>query len=326
MKLGRRHDRRGSKLTNLNIRRSFLFHVPRPLAAVIVALAVAAIAIAEILVSRVDGNIWLGPIYLVPITFAAWSLGSRPAIALGFLIVASHWATNSLYQYSPGGGDGIWNLAMRFLAILVVIGMLDIARRALEQEWLLARTDLLTGALNRQAFFETVASQVEEEGWYLLIYADLDGLKQLNDHQGHALGDQGLKSFAEGVKKSIRKGDLFARIGGDEFAICMRVRDEEAGHMVARRLNRTINAPDRQGDVSGLSCSLGALILPPGPRSIDTELKLADELMYGAKQAGTGLSAATACRRSGVICLPLPAGQEITGGKSQILRATERQA
>src|SRR3546814_20825784 len=77
-------------------------------------------------------------------------------------------------------------------------------------------------------------------GWSALIYADLDGLKQLNDQQGHDRGDESLKAFAGTVRRTIREGDVLARMGGDEFVIFMKLRDEEAGQAVARRLHQEI--------------------------------------------------------------------------------------
>jgi len=321
---GRSHERRDSKSTDLNLRLSFLFHVPEHIAWVIVTLGLTVTATAEILM---DKEIWFGPAYLLVITFTAWTISSRIAIALGFLVIAIHWAARdfAFYPYPYGQNYMAWNFAMRFVVVLIVVGMLAIARESLEREWRLARTDLLTGALNRQAFFETIQNQVDEEGWYVLTYADLDGLKRLNDEKGHDLGDQSLKGFSKCVKKCIRKGDLFARIGGDEFVIFMKVRDEEAGNVVAQRLDQAINLQDSDDD-NRLRCSLGVLILPPGPRSIDVELKLADKLMYAAKQAGGGLSLATAQYQSGGIQLAGPLGQETVTERSQVLRGADRQA
>lgn len=320
MIIGRRHERRHAKPTGFSLRLSFLFHVPRKHAWAIIVLGMGLTSAAEILTKH---DIWFGPAYLLVIAFAAWSLNARISVGLGFLVILLHWVAVGFSFYPFGETAATWNFLMRFVAVLVIIGMLSLARRTLEREWLLARTDTLTGALNRQAFFETIESQVDEAGWYTLVYADLDGLKSLNDKKGHARGDQALKAFAEGVKNQIRKGDLFARIGGDEFVIFLRVKDEESGHVVAQRLNKAINGKAPANDL-GLRCSLGVLILPPGPRGIDIELKLADKLMYNAKQSGAGLLTAVAQPRAGTINLPDSIELDNPDEMSPSLRVSDR--
>jgi diguanylate cyclase (GGDEF)-like protein len=159
----------------------------------------------------------------------------------------------------------------------------------------LARTDTLTGALNRQAFFELAAS-VDAARWRLLVYADLDGLKKLNDIHGHAAGDAYLQAYGSAVRKMIRRNDIFARIGGDEFVIFMSVKDKAAARGVAARLHKAMNSiPSGRRN---LSCSVGGLVVPPGEASIDDLVRSADNLMYEAKLRGACLQLGNA---SGVL-------------------------
>jgi diguanylate cyclase (GGDEF)-like protein len=149
----------------------------------------------------------------------------------------------------------------------------------------------LTGALNRQAFFESMVT-AHSRRWSLLAYLDLDGFKKLNDEFGHVAGDESLCAFATRVRKLIRDNDVFARIGGDEFLIYMDVSDEAAAKQVAVRLHLAINGVS--GDAQRrIRCSIGVLILPPGMRELDTGVRLADQLMYDAKQRGGSIAVAT---------------------------------
>jgi diguanylate cyclase (GGDEF)-like protein len=239
-----------------------------------------------------DAAVWFGPFYLVCIGYAAWSLGWRPALGVGLLSIASVLSINGLNLYPYGTIAALWNLGMRIVAVLMYIGLLDHARNSYAREWRLARTDPLTGALNRQAFFELAGAATSARGWRLLAYADLDGLKRLNDRSGHAVGDTCLKDYVRHVRTVIRKYDVFARIGGDEFVIYMRVRDEAAAKIVATRLHCEMNTIAARID-GDLRCSVGVLILPPGQRLIDREVRMADQLMYEAKQRGADLAAAT---------------------------------
>jgi len=237
------------------------------------------------------GEVWLGPVYLLIIGFAAWFLGWREALLTGLTCMTLTFSLNGLSLYPYGRAAALWNLAARVGIATLTIGLVERARRAYAKQWHLARTDPLTGALNRQAFFELMLS-VQRRGWSILAYLDLDGFKHLNDRDGHIAGDQCLKIFAERVKTLIRRKDIFARIGGDEFLIHMNIRNEAAAAQVALRLQLALNGVPRDAQ-RPLPCSIGLLILPPGLQDLDVEVRLADQLMYEAKQSGTSIAVAT---------------------------------
>ena len=232
-------------------------------------------------------DLWFGPGYLVVMCLAAWSLGWRAGQLTGIACMGLTFAINGVSLYPYGGADLAWNLAMRFGAISIVIAIVAGVRRAYVKEWWLARTDILTGALNRQAFFELGQQAVDDHGWRLLVFADLDGLKQVNDLQGHAAGDTCLRAYGSAVRKLIRRDDIFARVGGDEFVIFMSIKDESAGRTVAARLHQAMNCISTES--GKLNCSVGSLTVPPGEAPIDELVRSADNLMYKAKQRGAGL-------------------------------------
>ena len=238
-------------------------------------------------------ELWFGPVYLFVMCLAAWSLGWGAGQAVGIGCMALTFAINGVSLYPYGGAALAGNLAMRFAAVSVVIAVIAAMRRAYLREWYLARTDALTGAYNRQAFFELGGALCARSGWRLLVYADLDGLKAINDSRGHAAGDACLKLYAAGVRQTIRRDDVFARVGGDEFILFMRVRDEAAAHALAGRLHQAMNRIAAR-DGAPLRCSVGALAVPPGARSIDELVRLADDLMYRAKLRGACLELAIA--------------------------------
>jgi diguanylate cyclase (GGDEF)-like protein len=232
-------------------------------------------------------DLWFGPVYLVVICTAAWSLGWRPGQLTGVGCMVLTFAINGANLYPYTGGDFAWNLGMRFVAVSLIIAVIAGVRRAYVREWWLARTDNLTGALNRQAFFELASSTIDPHSWRLLVYADLDGLKKVNDVQGHAAGDACLKAYGAAVRKMIRRNDIFARVGGDEFLIFMSVKDEGAARAVASRLHKAVNLVS--AGRSSLKCSVGGLVVPPGDASMDDLVRSADNLMYEAKLRGACL-------------------------------------
>ncbi len=91
---------------------------------------------------------------------------------------------------------------------------------AIEKE---SRTDLLTGLLNRRGFEEKLEEERERSNRYghsfLILYLDMDNLKQLNDSKGHEIGDRALISIAKKMKKNCRSIDFIGRTGGDEFIV-----------------------------------------------------------------------------------------------------------
>jgi diguanylate cyclase (GGDEF)-like protein len=289
-------ERRSTLGAALASKLSFPIDMARSRAWAIVAFGICVIGISDVFTGHA---IWLGPVYLIIIGFAAWFLGWQKAVMVGVACMAVTLSANGLRLYPHGGAEAFWNLAVRIIAVLMIIALIDNARKLYEKQWLLARTDQLTGALNRQAFFEIANSIPHTETWSVLVFADLDGLKKLNDNEGHARGDLGLKVFSERVRKLIRKDDIFARIGGDEFLIYLTVKDETAGKAVTARLHQIMNEATATFSPE-LRCSIGALILAPGRRAIDREVQIADELMYEAKEIGASLRVATVreCRGS----------------------------
>ncbi len=177
-----------------------------------------------------------------------------------------------------------------------------IARVALEHEEIQremarqARTDPLTGLLNRRAFLEELPRRIdrlEREGTPgTLVYVDLDRLKLLNDSGGHETGDAALRRVAQLLRDSTRPSDLVARLGGDEFALWLDGADrltaaERADALVRAAATRlVVDTPD--GPVP-LGFSIGfAERLPGSFEDQDGLLRRADLAMYEAKRAGRG--------------------------------------
>jgi diguanylate cyclase (GGDEF)-like protein len=237
-------------------------------------------------------TLWFGPAYLFVMCLAAWCLGWRAGMAIGISSTALTFVVNGVALYPNGSAEIPWNLTARFLAIALVIAVVAGSRRAYVREWWLARRDPLTGVFNRKAFFELAEGFARSKSWRILLFADLDGLKGINDVHGHSAGDLALKTYAEAIRRNIRQNDLFARVGGDEFLIFMHVNDEASARAVAERLHRQMNyIPLQHGKHS--RCSLGALVIPPSEKKIDDLVRLADAAMYRAKFTGASLEIET---------------------------------
>ena len=159
-----------------------------------------------------------------------------------------------------------------------------------------ARTDPLTGLLNRRAFMDEARRRIDRldrEGLPgTLMFVDLDRLKPLNDRLGHEAGDEALVLVAELLRRTVRPSDLVARLGGDEFALWLDGSDELTAAERAEGLRtgcpRAL-AHLTLGETEGLTMSIGiACRAPGGGEELDSLLQRADQAMYSVKRAGRG--------------------------------------
>ncbi len=154
----------------------------------------------------------------------------------------------------------------------------------------LSLTDELTGLYNRRGFQTLIEMQFSiasryKKGIYLL-YADLDGLKTINDTYGHQEGDKALIETANLLKSNYRKSDIIARIGGDEFVVVPVGTSKDNVKIINTRLQKAIDSfNDKRKLVYNLSLSAGfAYYDPKNPCTADELLKQADNLMYEQKK------------------------------------------
>jgi diguanylate cyclase (GGDEF)-like protein len=232
--------------------------------------------------------------FAIVTAFAAWCPGERA----GFLVAIVSTVGDGLLRHyriaaMPHGvilTTEIWNAVTRLGTLSLVVVLVTGMRTAFALERWRAAVDSLTGVLNSGTFARE-ASRVmdaarEAGNTVVLMVMDLDGFKQVNDRHGHSAGDRVLRDFATAAVSVIRKEDLFARIGGDEFVALLVVRSieeaEAVAMMVHTRLSRILTATGL-----GVSCSMGALIMQGEEITAgDGHVELADKLMYEVKRSG----------------------------------------
>jgi diguanylate cyclase (GGDEF)-like protein len=156
----------------------------------------------------------------------------------------------------------------------------------------LALTDSLTNLANRRAFEESLGQEVSRTARQCkplaLLFLDLDHFKLVNDTWGHAVGDEVLVDFASTLARLKRRGDLAARIGGEEFAVLLPHTDRTQAGLVAERIRRAVAAaPLGRSRPVPITVSIGVAWLP-GPDKGDaaTLLQNADTALYRAKDEG----------------------------------------
>lgn len=178
-------------------------------------------------------------------------------------------------------------------ALARAAGAVDLALlRTVERQRLqhLAAHDALTGLANRATFRELLAGALDSGEAHLAIaYFDLDRFKPVNDGHGHGIGDDVLVEVATRMRSQLRRGDVLARMGGDEFTVLMRdVPDAVVAGEVVDRLMLSIARPFPVpgGEVTiGMSVGVALAGAGVGP---DDLLSAADAALYACKRAGGG--------------------------------------
>jgi diguanylate cyclase (GGDEF)-like protein/PAS domain S-box-containing protein len=172
-------------------------------------------------------------------------------------------------------------------APVTVVVARDITERKQTEDRLrfISSHDALTGLNNRTAF-EYYVAQLDTEGPFpvAVIMADLDGLKKINDTQGHEAGDRLIQAAADLLSSSFRTNDIVARIGGDEFAVLLPGIPEDAAYNNYERLQRRIDLFSELPENPTVSLSCGMTQVTEAGQLADA-IKQADQLMYQQKFA-----------------------------------------
>jgi|UniRef100_A4Y0D8 diguanylate cyclase (GGDEF)-like protein/PAS domain S-box-containing protein len=156
----------------------------------------------------------------------------------------------------------------------------------------LATTDVLTQSSNRRHFFECARREFEHARKFgsplAFLLLDLDDFKKINDQYGHQLGDQVLQRLAQCGANALRRGDLFGRIGGEEFAALFPGCEPDVALQVAERLQREVQrlSFQHEGVSFGITVSQGLTSMRAADVNLDALYARADAAMYLAKRQG----------------------------------------
>ena len=229
--------------------------------------------------------------YLLPISLISWAISERFGLAFAILsscvwILVDVWSGNSnrtsnLFAY-------IWNAAARLGFFVLPVFMIRL-HRALQREQEMSRTDFLTGVLNTRYFRELAQMEINRSFRYkrtfTIAFLDVDNFKTVNDTFGHATGDTVLRAIATNIKTHLRKTDLVARVGGDEFVVLLTETGQQAAPIAFSNMQRALlKEMDEKG--WGVTFSIGVLTLTAPTISVDEMLGRADQLMYVVKNSG----------------------------------------
>ncbi len=256
------------------------------------------------LVSAAGNLLFVGSaIMTLAVAFIAWRRGSRAA---GWFLIA--WGLLEGFTIAAAGrflvsdaGENEWllyyglPLSMVAAAVLIALGVADrlrAQRRALTEAERHARTDPLTGVLNRRSLLEQLevaCRRARASGLPLtLLFIDLDHFKLINDSFGHLAGDACLAGIVGPIQSELRQSDAIGRYGGEEFVVILNGADEAAAHPIAERIVRRIASVrvDGFGAPIQLTCSIGVAASDTLGVWGDQLIRHADAAVYGAKRSG----------------------------------------
>jgi len=217
-------------------------------------------------------------------------------------IISTRKPTSIRFQRITQKGEFIWlhtigspilnNEGNKVDKILFVARNITERKKYEEQLQHYALVDHLTGQPNRRYFFSRLLEEMEKAKCFhstlAVMILDIDRFKHINDSMGHDIGDQVLKEFSERVKDCLHEHDIFARIGGDEFAILLPdVKDNQAIVNVANRIIYSLQdkwvIDEHQFNTTS---SIGISFYSPYELNYKTLIKQADKALYQAKEDG----------------------------------------
>ncbi len=229
-----------------------------------------------------------------------YSLFSTALLMLVFSIGEILAVSMGLFGFNNMGNMQDHMISIRLGVTFMALGPLTVATINSVRNELLqslshaASHDFLTHALSRGAFEqrarEALAHAADQGLPLALVMLDIDHFKQINDRHGHAAGDQVLTKFARTTRQTLRDGDLFGRVGGDEFAILLPETGQAHAMEVVERLRTNVQhsaAVLEDGTALAVTLSIGVADAPEfSSMSLEQLLRTADKALYHSKQSG----------------------------------------
>jgi diguanylate cyclase (GGDEF)-like protein len=233
--------------------------------------------------------------FTFPLIVGAAALVVRPAATFVLTISA---ATGYIVATSLASGPGtpvqLATVGVDLTALLLlayvgsVIGREQ--RRSRDAALRLSAVDTLTGLFNRSFFFAALEREMARSArsgrGFCLLMLDLDELKAINDRAGHHAGDAALRAVAETIRGGIRRIDVAARYGGDEFVALLPETDPTGGWVLAEKIRLGVAGRAIEDLVEPPTVSVGVVSFPRDGASADALMISADRAMYASKRAG----------------------------------------
>jgi diguanylate cyclase (GGDEF)-like protein len=268
---------------------------------------VAATAIATLAIHSWGDQTPYGPLPYLWVTIYAFYFFSLPAALVHMAILGAMFGVELGMRDLDYAPVSEWIATMLTLSTAgVVIALIrDRLIGLIENLTDAARTDPLTGLLNRRGFEEVFDIEIERarraDRSLSVIVGDLDSFKTINDRRGHGAGDDVLNHIGEAIRGTKRSWDSAARIGGDEFAVLAPDTDEHGAYVLAERLRLEIEETLEPGGAGQLTASFGIVSFPIHGQTSDALLTAADQALYAAKRLGRNRAVISSAEVPGIL-------------------------
>ncbi|HEY0444593.1 MAG TPA: GGDEF domain-containing protein [Candidatus Limnocylindrales bacterium] len=251
------------------------------------------------------------PFYFVfPLIVGGAALVVSPRVTLGLAAVASLAYVLAITVAHTGPLTAttlaVVGINLTALVLLAYVAMVIAReqRRARDAAIRLSTVDPLTGLFNRTFFFAAIEREIARSArsgrGFCLLMMDLDELKAINDKHGHFMGDRVLSGVGDVIRDGVRRIDISARYGGDEFVVLLPETEATGAYVLAEKIR--IGAADLKvaGTDVRTSLSVGVVSYPDDGKTADELMISADRAMYASKRSGKnrvmGLPVATGGR------------------------------
>ena len=226
-------------------------------------------------------------VYLLPIYFVTWYCGLYYGLSLSLVSFVAWFSIRLTERFlTPDSFITYVNMATKLAIFVLFTFMLSKLKTMLTDEKSLSRTDELTRLANFRAFKEALNKEVERSRRFghpfSLAYIDIDDFKAVNDTLGHDMGNQVLVETAKAIRSSLRKTDLPARIGGDEFTILFVESDSLSIKEVMKSIHQVLVRMTAEKGWA-ITFSIGVATFYGFDRTAEEFLGLTDNLMYTIK-------------------------------------------
>jgi len=182
------------------------------------------------------------------------------------------------------------NLTAILLLAYVALVIAREQRRARDAAIRLSTIDSLTGLFNRTFFFAAIDREIARSArsgrGFCLLMMDLDELKTINDRYGHFEGDRVLRGVGEVISEGVRRIDIAARYGGDEFVVLLPETDPTGAYVLAEKIRLGVADLVLPGTDARTTLSVGVVAYPQDGQTSDELMITADRAMYGSKRQG----------------------------------------
>lgn len=156
----------------------------------------------------------------------------------------------------------------------------------------IATVDFLTNIPNRRYFYDMSEKKFHlakrYKNIFSVIFIDIDYFKNINDQYGHDIGDEILKLISQTITDYVRKSDVYARIGGEEFAILLLNTELDGAKLFSNKLRNRVQGLvyKHQHNTISVTISMGVTVLNKNDKTITEIFKRADQALYSAKESG----------------------------------------